>query len=446
MLLIRKLKNLVERVPYGIGRWAAYVPFSVRFGSFYAGMTSEVAESEGWSREQGEAYAVEHFRRVFEYARETFPCYRELYALAGVGDLKIRSLEDIAKVPTIDKAWTRTHFAEFSGADKLNTGGSSGTPTPFWMDKGCWGREWAHFHQMWEQVGYRPTDLKLAIRGKNLGSLPFKYNPVHNEFIINTYLNVKDYADELKKLFQKRDIRWFHGYPSSIYQFILECEAVFPDVGDLFKAVKGLFLSSEFPHPYMVEKFRQYNLPFVSWYGHSEMCILARDLSGFSPEESSTKGGFQNVYHPYVTYGLTEVADGHLVGTSYHNFDMPLIRYDTGDLVEDMSGVKTPHLVSAFAIREGRSGDFIEDRNGKKIPLTALIFGRHHHAFDIADYIQIHQDVAGKAVLYVTLKDKACRPSDALSLFDLSNVQVEFTVEFRDAPIRTGAGKLKLRV
>lgn len=154
-----------------------------------------------------------------------------------------------------------------------------------------------------------------------------------------------------------------------------------------------------------------------------------------------------HVVHPYVTYGLTEVVDGHLIGTSYHNFDMPLIRYDTGGLVEDVSeSPMVGHLTTAFAIREGRSGDFIEAGNGKKIPLTALIFGRHHHAFDVADYIQIHQDVPGKAILYVTLKDKAHRPSDALSLFDLSNVQVEFTVEFRDAPIRTAAGKLKLRV
>ena len=57
-----------------------------------------------------------------------------------------------------------------------------------------------------------------------------------------------------------------------------------------------------------------------------------------------------------------------------------------------------------FAIKEGRSGDFFEDRNGKKIPLTALIFGRHHKAFDLADYIQIGQSEPGKATLYITMK------------------------------------------
>ena len=81
-----------------------------------------------------------------------------------------------------------------------------------------------------------------------------------------------------------------------------------------------------------------------------------------------------NRYRPFATYGLAEVVDGHLIGTSFHNFDMPLIRYDTGDLVE-ATKVSEGGLVEELAIKEGRSGDFIEDKHGKKIPLTALISG-----------------------------------------------------------------------
>ena len=51
------------------------------------------------------------------------------------------------------------------------------------------------------------------------------------------------------------------------------------------------------------------------------MCFLAYDESK------------NNQYKPFFSYGLTENVDGHLVGTSFHNFDMPLIRYDTGDLI-----------------------------------------------------------------------------------------------------------------
>ena len=139
-----------------------------------------------------------------------------------------------------------------------------------------------------------------------------------------------------------------------------------------------------------------------------------------------------------MTYGLAEVEDGHLLGTSYHNFDMPLIRYDTGDLVEEVDG--------GFKIKEGRNGDFIEDKNGKKIPLTALIFGRHHKAFDVADYVQIAQTEPGKATLVVSGSQNVLVGKPMSELFDLTNVAIDFDMELVDKPIRTAAGKLKLKV
>lgn len=428
------LKKIVERCPYCVGKLLTKVPFTWRLGKVYVRSTVECRAAEKWTDTEQESYAVEQFRWVFEYARAVFPCYRKLYEETGVWGLEIKTLMDIAKIPTIDKTWARTHFKEFHGAYRLNTGGSSGEPTAFWMDKNCWAREWAHMHTIWERLGYKYTDLKLAIRGKNLGRRPFVYNPVHNEYIINTYLNVKDYAAQLERLFAKRDVKWFHGYPSSIYQFILECEAAFGKEGvqRLFKSVRGLLLSSEFPLPYMKEKFNAYGLKWISWYGHTEMCVLAYD------------NDCSNRYRPFATYGLAEVVDGHLIGTSFHNFDMPLIRYDTGDLVE-ATRVSAGGLVEEFAIKEGRSGDFIEDKHGKKIPLTALIFGRHHKAFDVADYVQIGQTEPGKATLYVTMRDGAL-VGDIGKLFDFTNVDIDFEFKVVEKPVRTALGKLKLRV
>ena len=86
-------------------------------------------------------------------------------------------------------------------------------------------------------------------------------------------------------------------------------------------------------------------------------------------------------------------------------------------------------LVTELAIKEGRSGDFVEDKNGKKIPLTALIFERHHKAFDVADYVQIGQKEPGRATLYVTVRGGGAG-GDLADLFDLSNVDLDF--EFKD--------------
>ena len=432
--MLKQLKNIAGQIPYPAGKWLARVPFSWRLGKVYGRMKKVCARAIEWSDVEREQCLVEKFRTIFEYAREHFPCYRELYEKAGVLDLEVKSFADIAKVPVIDKAWARKHFMEFKGTYRLNTGGSSGEPTAFWGDKDCWAREWAHMHTIWEMLGYDYRDLKLAIRGRNLGRRPFSYNPVHNEYIINTYLNVKDYAAKLTRLFAKRNVKWFHGYPSSIYQFILESEEAYGIDGthELFKSVRGLLLSSEFPLPYMKEKFNEYGLKWISWYGHTEMCVLAYDKD------------CDNRYHPFVTYGLAEVENGHLIGTSFHNFEMPLIRYDTGDLVE-ATKVSTNGMVEEFAIKEGRSGDFIEDKNGKKIPLTALIFGRHHKAFDVADYIQIGQTEPGKATLYVTMNDGRVQ-GDLGRMFDLTNVDIDFEFKVVEKPVRTAMGKLKLRV
>lgn len=434
MSIKQTIKGLIERIPYPIGRIMVCVPFSTRLGREYPRMRDACGRLEHEAIAAREGYALEHFRKVFEYARQKFPCYRELYEGAGVLDLEVKSFADIAKVPIIDKAWARRHFMEFKGTYRLNTGGSSGEPTAFWGDEDCWAREWAHMHTIWEMLGYDYRDLKLAIRGRNLGRRPFSYNPVHNEYIINTYLNVKDYAAKLTRLFAKRNVKWFHGYPSSIYQFILECEEAYGNDGthELFKSVRGLLLSSEFPLPYMKEKFNEYGLRWISWYGHTEMCVLAYDKD------------CENRYRPFATYGLAEVENGHLIGTSFHNFEMPLIRYDTGDLVE-ATKISTGGMVEEFAIKEGRSGDFIEDKNGKKIPLTALIFGRHHKAFDVADYIQIGQMEPGKATLYVTMKDVR-EQGDWGQLFDLTTVDIDFEFKVIEKPIRTAIGKLKLRV
>lgn len=419
------LKRFVEHIPYPVGRLLARVPFSIRLGTGYEAQRKACMHYEAADNDERNGYAVKHFSIAFERAKQ-FECYRRLYADAGVLDWKVKSIEDIKKIPTIDKAWTRKHFGEFKGTYRLNTGGSSGEPTAFWMDKNCWAREWAHMHIIWGRLGYKYTDLKLAIRGRNLGSRPFMYNPVHNEYVINTYMSVKDYTEKLRKLFAKRHPKWFHGYPSSIYQFILECEAAFGIDGSrqLFEGVVGLLLSSEYPHPNMVRKFEEYGLKWVSWYGHSEMAVLAWADANM-------------VYHPFVTYGLAEVKDGHLLGTSYHNFDMPLIRYDTGDLVEAVG--------DGFRIKEGRSGDFIEDRNGKRIPLTALIFGRHHKAFDLVDHVQIRQLERGKATLIVTTRSEVVGYTIG-DLFDLTNIDIDFNIEICSQPIRTAAGKLKLKV
>ena len=431
--MLKALKSLAEKLPYPIGRTLSVFPFSWRLGGQYRKFHKLAEASLGWSDAEREEYTLRHLREIVEYARTKFPCYRELYKRHGVAELEINSFDDFRRLPTTDKAFFREHAEEFSGAYRLNTGGTTGTPFFFYVDKAAWAREWAHMHLIWEMRGYGYMALNLALRGKNLGECNIRYNPVHNEFLVNTYRPVSAFLPELKKLFRTRKIRYIHGYPSAVYNFVIELEKCCSrdEIAAFLAPIRGVLLHSEYPFPYMKDKFAEWKLPCISWYGHSEMCILAYDRE------------FDNRYRPLATYGYAEVADGRLLGTSFHNFDMPLIRYDTGDLVTELE--KTANGVcSAFAIAAGRSGDFITDRAGKEIPLTSLIFGRHHPAFEVAEHIQIHQDRPGEAVIYL-IKSGGSIPEPE-KLFDLSALDVSFRVEQRAEPVLTASGKLKLKV
>ncbi len=427
------LKKLAQNIPYNIGRWTAYAPFQYRLGQNYSRFSKMVQYYENASTDEKHQYLIERLDSIVKHAQTNIPFYQTLY---GKAVIQIKSVSDFECLPIITKLQVREYTKETKGTMLVNSGGSSGEPLSFYVDSAAWAREWAHMHYIWKITGYKQTDLMITMLGKNIGNIPYKYNAVHNEFRLNPYINANSIVPEILRLFKHYPVKFFQGYPSTIYNFFKELEPVLNDKEKsmISKSIQSCFFSSELPLPYMVDYLKKvWNLNCISWYGHSEMCVL-----GY---ESNNNG----IYKPFVTYGYAEECDGTLIGTSFHNYDMPLIRYSTDDLIE--STKNKFGIVESFKITSGREGDYIEDNEGKKIPLTSFIFGRHHKIFEIADFLQVSQIEKGKATIYVIFKNE---PSMSIALvasyFDLSNIKIDFDFLFLREPIRTQRGKLKLRI
>lgn len=75
-------------------------------------------------------------------------------------------------------------------------------------------------------------------------------------------------------------------------------------------------------------------------------------------------------------------------------------------------------------------------------------FGRHHKAFDIVDFIQVSQKTAGRAALHVSISNDQNKVdlNQILDSFDLSNVNISFTIYQRESPYRTSTGKVPLLI
>lgn len=443
MSIRKRMKELVESTPEPLGSVVARVPFSLRLGPQYRRSQRDIALVERIDIEQLRDFVFTRVKRVVQAAAAENAFYRDLFRRNGFEPEHLRSFDDIELVPIVTKddlqgCPIEQRSSASRGSLRTNTGGTSGKPLEFYLDRAAFAREWAHMHHIWRTVGYRPTDLKLTFRGRNLGDSPLRYNAVHNEFMVNIYADAKQVADAVGDLAKVKEVTYLHGYPSAIYDFVEYVKRHRMDVAKALKRnLKGILFGSEFPAPpYRSTIDEVLEVSSVSWYGHSEMAVLAFEA----------RKAFE--YHPVQSYGFCEAVPrsegGHrLVGTSYGNFDSPFIRYDTGDAVEPVT--QRGGILGSFQISEGRTGEFIVDDRGQRVSLTALIFGRHHPAFGRARFIQVRQDAPGKATLLVTANEDALGPDPAEG-FDLTNVALKFDFEVRDAPVRTASGKVPLLV
>jgi len=96
-------------------------------------------------------------------------------------------------------------------------------------------------------------------------------------------------------------------------------------------------------------------------------------------------------FGPPTPEGLREV-----IGTSFDNLLMPLIRYRTGDYVRLVDeGEELEYPVPAASDVAGREQEFLVSGTGRKISLTA--FNMHDSVFDGLYSVQFFQQTAGVA-------------------------------------------------
>jgi phenylacetate-CoA ligase len=414
----------------------------MRIGPGYSRMRRRIASADQADPQQLERDLLVRLRALLQHAFDKVPFYADFYGRNGFAPHDLATLDDWKRVPVVTKQDLQSYPLEVRTAVgrngcNANTGGTSGAPLGFLLENNAVPIEWAHMHTIWSARGYRTSQMKLRLGGAYFpGGEPIRYHPRHNEYIVNTNCDMAEVVDAVVRLPRKRAIRWIHGYPSIVAEFA-HALAGATQAASFRQRLFGVLLGSEFPAPVYREPIaRLLSSNVVSWYGHSEMALLARETA-------------LGVYQSLPTYGYCEAvpaseAEGHrLVSTSLHNYVHPFIRYDTGDLIEPLAASGG---ALAFRISEGRIGDFVVDRKLRRLALTSIIFGRHHPAFDELRHLQVRQLVPGVATLLVVPKERVQDPDMLLRGFDFSGLDVEWGIEVIGAPIRSQGGKIRLKV
>tara|TARA_B100000945_G_scaffold321117_1_gene333952 strand:- start:25 stop:1368 length:1344 start_codon:yes stop_codon:yes gene_type:complete len=438
------LKSKLKKIPINIsiGKYISMLPYEYRLGvaKSYTNSKKELYFYQKSSNEEKKYFIFKKFKKLVTHAYNNIPFYRNYYNENNFNINQFKNYDDIKKIPIVNKKILRSvklnerSIYEF-GAVKSNTGGTSGAPLDLYTPSIALGHELAHLEFIWSHINFKKTDLRLILVGRSDVKNYVEYDFLRHALVVDIYADHNLIFKKLDYFLKKSNIRYLHGYPSAIYDF---CCKLFSLNQSLYFKIKetliGVIYNSEYPQEHMRNYIEKdiFNIKSQAFYGHTERCVLAYENS--------------DEYYRYKaiqTYGYCEVAENNLIGTSYNNFASPLIRYDTEDQVNET--IYKQNILESFYMNNGRNSDYILDFKHKKIPLTGLIFGRHHSLFNYCDYIQIFQKNIGYATILYVLK-KPISGFEPSSHFDESNIDMQFDYQEINKPIKTKNGKNLLLV
>ena len=456
------LRGMVKRLPYpvrqGIKSVYGMLPPRIRYGRVFWETYNFLQESQWWSREQLKEYQLGQLSKLLHHAYENVPYYRRVFDERGLKPKDIQDFKDLQKLPYLTKEIIQDNLPDLvarnyprSKLQYATTGGSTGIPMGFYLEKGVSNaKEWAFMLTQWNRVGFKIGDRCVVLRGNVVESASkgkfWEYDPVNKNLILSSYHltdeNMPKYIEKIREF--KPD--FIQAYPSAISilaRFMKEHNI------EPFPSVKALLCGSENLYSWQRELLEDvFQCRVYSWYGHTEQAVLAGEC------EKST------YYHIFPEYGIVEIIGkdgkpvtaenemGEIVATGLNNFICPLIRYRTMDLAVPASGkCECGRDYPLLKKVEGRLQELIVTGTGRLISMTAI--NMHSDVFDNVKQFQFYQEKKGEVIFNIVRKQSYTDQDTEYirkELYKKLGDDVNLIIRFVDHIPRTQRGKYRFLI
>jgi len=419
-----------------------------RYGNSYEALEREVFERDRWTEQQIKTFACKRCQVIVKHAAGTVPYYRRLFAEMQIEPHDIRGPDDLTALPILDKQTVQRNLADFHSDLKnqmqystMHTSGTTGAGLIFPMTLEAEQEQWAVWWRYRARFGLDRNTWYAHFYGKSIvpferSEPPFwRVNRPGRQILFSAYHmsehNLRYYVDELNR----RQPPWIQGYPSLLgllASFIL-------DKGfGLNYRPKVITVGSENLLPQqklLIEK--AFDAPCRQHYGMGEGVANISEC----PE------GSLHVDEDYAHIEFLPVGSNsyRIIGTNYTNYAFPLIRYDTGDMVQlEDPEKKCPcgrigRLVKSI---DGRKEDYVLTPEGRRI-------GRLDHIFkDMVNIkeCQIFQEHVEQVVFRVVRGKEYTAKDEKKLLYEARTRlgdQIEIDIDYIEAVERTSRGKLR---
>jgi len=323
-----------------------------------------------WSAEEIVDWQNERLRQLVNHAYYNTKYYHNVMKLRGLLPKDIKSYQDLKKLPVLKKQDILDNQLDFISSSsgkrdyiRSSTGGSTGDPLRFLLDKKTWSFTTANRIYSWGKFGYRLGNKYVALGSSSL--FPVNNRSIKHQIYYNLIgkvpLNAMNVSEDVLlsylKLVNNNDIKFIYGYASAIY-LLAKC-AIKEQITS--SNIKGCFPTSEI----LLDKYRgaiesAFNCKVMDFYGAHD-----GGISAFEIEKGYYHVGYNCILE--IDKENNEINTGKLLTTDLINHSFPFIRYEIGDeaTLLDRDSVGNRFNGQVIGRIWGRTPDIIRLENGR---------------------------------------------------------------------------------
>lgn len=392
------------------------------------------------------------FKKIVSHSYRSVPYYKKIMYQYNIKPDDIKTLDDVQKFPILTKKHVLNAADSILSTDypkwmlkHARTGGSTGTPMIIYRNPLSIPTEHAFVRRQWDWAGIGPKDRcavfmsKFVVKPGTKNGKLYVYDPAMKELTLSTYHLGPETAKLYAYTMKRYNVKAVVGYPSAITYLANVCLDNRIELN-----LKAALTTSEALTPSMRKTIKlAFRCKVFDFYGSAErVCYIHTCPYG--------------KYHILPEYGLTELIEipgsaprkYKIIATGFWNRAMPLIRYDTDDIVTKADKpCSCGRCSTSVDYIDGRGGDVIKTPSGKELGVTLLIqllYVRCGTRY-IAES-QIIQD----AIDHITIEYV---PTENFTTYDLNNFtnrltknidsELNFDMKKVNAVKRTKNGKIK---
>ena len=341
----------------------------------------EFQRTQFWTSEQLKELQLKRLQELLDHAYQHCPYYRQRMSEAGMGPKDVSSFEQLAALPLLTKRdiqdfRTELQADNFPAGEKIRnqTGGSTGSPLQFFVDKKRFDSRLASTVRHDEWAGLRPGDWFAVLWGARIdtdaanGKWDWWRNTLLYRSVKLNTSRVEDanWTEFISRVRRKRPAVLLAYAQSAVLFARYLAEHKIKDI-----TFDSIITTAEVLLPGQRELLEQaFGGRVFNRYGCREVSVIASECELHRGMHVNAEALLVEV----VPVPAVKSPAGKIVVTDLLNFSMPLIRYEIGDVGAWAENQKCPcgRGLPLLGEVQGRTTDFLVLADGASVSGPAL--------------------------------------------------------------------------